>query len=222
MPAILDEAYVSPFDKVLGGPNKGGLQSSDTGSSDIRAGPYGISGGRSTPFQQDFRVPSQQSNSPQQVQSVVPVAYMSNMDSVYNTLPTLTQGQSQPGQSSQSSPSGQFGQQYPSGLSSHNACVAGDSNRARKHNCDELVDQIMTCRECRRKLRAILVQERMDELRAKAEEDEAEGEAEQTGGGLGLGLGLDGILNDQGLLVNFIIGIAVLFLLDRIIKLKTS
>lgn len=193
MPAVLDEAYVSPFDKVLGGPAKG-AQSSDTGSADIRAGPYGISGGRSDPYQQDFHIP--QSTVPSG-QSVQPVASMSDMASVYNTLPTLTQ----------TMPSHPI--QYPT----------EPSHNARVHRCDELVDQIMSCRECRQKLRAILIKERMDKLNA---EEEEEAEVEQSGGGLGLGLGLDGILNDQGFLVNFIIGIAVLFLLDRIIKLKTS
>lgn len=201
MPAVLDEAYVSPFDRVLGGPRKD--QSSDTGSSDIRAGPYGISGGRSEPYQRDYRVSQAQS-----MQSVQPTASMSDMASVYNTLPTL----------SNTGPleSMHQGQQYPTA-----------HIKSRTHNCNDLIDQIMSCRECRQKLRAILIKERMDELRASAgsgaeteTEAKAETEGEQTGGGLGFGL--DGLLNDQGFLVNFIIGIAVLFLLDRIIKLKTA
>jgi len=57
MPATLNEAFVSPFDKVLG---IGKDHETSSGTTDIRNPHYtsgGISGGPAQPYQQDYRLP---------------------------------------------------------------------------------------------------------------------------------------------------------------------
>jgi hypothetical protein len=185
MPAILDEAYISPFDKVLGGPVS---NQESSGSTNIRAPySYGISGGPTQPYQQNYRIDPQP----------MPEDQESNMTSIYNTHPTQNNT-------------------YYSPAPAPVAPVQVQSQPMTEqvgHRCDELINQIMSCRICRQKLRNILIEEH--EQKNKDEETEQKG-------GMGFksigGFNFD--LNQQSLIINFVIGMAIMFLLDRIIKMK--
>lgn len=78
------------------------------------------------------------------------------------------------------------------------------------HKCDQLIADIMSCRICRQKLQGLLT---------NYHEDHPKTEKIQSGGSGG------NILNDimdsnSNLIVNIAIGIALLFLLDKILKLR--
>jgi hypothetical protein len=195
MPAVLDEAYISPFDKVLGGPGGSGpIPEASSGSADIKMSPsYGISGGPGQPYQQNYHIeePQQYSQPQQQPQQQPP--QQNNFGSVYNTLPTLTHVEPGPN--------------VRSLMPTH------------EHKCDQLINQIMSCRTCRQKLRVILIDEH-EQNKTKGEAEAEAEESEQKGGGFDFNFGFGNI--NQSLLINFVIGIAIMFLLDRIIKLKLA
>jgi len=69
------------------------------------------------------------------------------------------------------------------------------------NECDVLVNRIMSCATCRRKLRSIML------------EDHIKPETQQTGG-------FFNIPEIPGFIGNFIVGLALIFFIDRIVKIK--
>lgn len=92
------------------------------------------------------------------------------------------------------------------------------------HDCDRLIAQIMSCSVCRKKLQKIMAQEVHDAAHGHGHEEEQHHRRQSGGfGGSGSGSGLLGEFTDllhSDFLVNFLIGIAVIYLLDRIIAMK--
>lgn len=169
MPAGLNEAFKSPFDKVSG---QGKESSDDSGTTDIRNPEYmtptmpleftGLSGTEFNPYQQSY-----------QVQSAIPF-YNPNSSPVPHYDQPLYQAQAHTSHAPQAS-------QY--------------------HDCDRLISDLMSCKVCRQKL-------------VKLMSDIKEEETEQKGGEIPL--------FPSGLITNIIIGIALIFLMDRIIKLRVT
>ena len=69
------------------------------------------------------------------------------------------------------------------------------------NECDILVNRIMSCATCRRKLRSIML------------DDHVKQETQQTGG-------FFNIPEIPGFIGNFIVGLALIFFIDRIVKIK--
>jgi hypothetical protein len=182
MPAILDEAFTSPFDKVMGGPNN---NTQDTGSSDIRAQPQHQQQQQHQQHQQQHPQPYQQNY------RIADVEHEANgLKSMYNTLDS-------------------YGYQRPQQNQPLKHMHEPDTGImvSPDHNCDVLIAKMMACRVCRKKLIALM----REDLKRDAE---AANEPEQSGGSIFSDLG------SNSFIVNFIIGIALIFLMDNIIKLK--
>ena len=77
---------------------------------------------------------------------------------------------------------------------------------AGSHDCNELISRIMSCPSCREKLVRILAHEERPRTR--------EEEKKQTGGASFLHEGLWPVIS------NFLIGLAVIVLIDKIVKLR--
>lgn len=183
MPAVLNEAFQSPFDKVAGQGGNTYLESS--GTNDIRA---------QAPQVQnlDFSGPTDPNPNPApgsapyypyqqnyQVHPAIPSAGITWGHSGYNTLPQHS-----------------------------------DLNQPQPHDCNQLINDIIACRVCRQKLQRLM----------KAwDEDHPEEVARRSGQGQeGGSVNLPFPLGDfsPNLITNIIIGIAIIFLLDRILKLR--
>lgn len=196
MPAVLNEAFASPFNKIPGGYNQGPLSSEST---------YDIRNTSAPPMP-----PSQPAH--------VPYGY--------DNRPSLAHQQSPSFQPHQQLPS------YPAYQQNYRITDSDASSEElrnvlstmdaaeRQHDCDRLISQIMSCSVCRKKLQAILA--------AQAEEDHVHVQSQQgpqgqqqSGGGCGKQRGgFMGYDISTELLVNFMIGVAVIFLLSRILSLK--
>lgn len=191
MPAVLNEAFRSPFDKVSG---QGGKASpltdstadirfqNQTGNPDAQDLNFaGLSGGSQLPYQMDYRLDS------------TPPATWGVSNQGYNTLPHPDQNQLYP------SPLPQVEWTQP--------------QKHYSHNCDRLIGEIMSCRVCRQKLQRLL--NAWDE--DHPENQEAILNKNQQGGAQ-----LPFPLGDlsPNLITNIIIGITIIFLLDRILKLR--
>ncbi len=83
---------------------------------------------------------------------------------------------------------------------------------ASSDGCDMLVARIMSCPVCRQKLRAIMVEDHI-QSQQKSSVPPQQSQQEQTGGSFNMP-------EIPGFLGNFIVGIALIFLIDRIVKLK--
>lgn len=177
MPAVLNDAFRSPFDRLSG--QGGKQQTSDTISTgDIRNpdrqnldfGQSGISGGPEQPFQQNYSIGSHsqaqaQAHAQDQAQAHMPVA-------------------------------------APNGI---NWGIP-------VHNCERLIAEMMACHVCRQTLQGLLTT--WSQQTQAIQEPKAQAQAPaQIGGGFGLGL-------SSHVITNIIIGVAVIFLLDRIIQIR--
>jgi len=169
MPAVLNEAYRSPFDKMKpNGPD-------ETGTSDIRNPDRqdlnwsGLSGGPAQPYQQNYQV---------QAPAVSQATWSAPANGIYNAIPYPEQ-------------------KLPVPLYDE------------MHNCDRLIGEIMSCRVCRQKLQRLL---------AAWNEDHSEPQKETQKGGSAPFPLMD---LSPNLITNIIIGIAIIFLLDRILRLRS-
>lgn len=137
MPAILEEAFISPFDRVMNEPAH-------------------VTCGGGSAFQQNYRIADVEGEA-------------NDLKNMYQPLHYQTE-----------------------------------------HNCDILIDKMMSCRVCRKKLIALLKEE--------------QGQEQAQAGGTSVPspafpLAFD-IFEPNSFLVNFMIGIALIFLMDSIIKLR--
>lgn len=193
MPAILNEAFISPFDKIQGRPQR---DEAEETSSDIRnpqflaavgeRGP-GLGGGTPNPFQTNYRV------SPAQ----------DPPNGVYNNLNSLTQNAPSP------HPPHQTTHQHPHQIHYNHSHKSG----ACDDNCDRLITEILSCSECREKLKGIMRQLEIEEAHKSPVQDVPD----QTGGSPIADLLKD---MDSNVITNIVIGIALLFFIDRIISAR--
>ena len=193
MPAILNEAFISPFDKIQGRPQR---DEAEETSSDIRnpqflaavgeRGP-GLGGGTPNPFQTNYRV------SPAQ----------DPRNGVYNNLNSLTQNAPSP------HPPHQTTHQHPHQIHHNHSHKSG----ACDDNCDRLITEILSCSECREKLKGIMRQLEIEEAHKSPVQDVPD----QTGGSPIADLLKD---MDSNVITNIVIGIALLFFIDRIISAR--
>lgn len=193
MPAILNEAFISPFDKIQGRPQR---DEAEETSSDIRnpqflaavgeRGP-GLGGGTPNPFQTNYRV------SPAQ----------DPRNGVYNNLNSLTQNAPSP------HPPHQTTHQHPHQIHHNHSHKSG----ACDDNCDRLITEILSCSECREKLKGIMRQLEIEDAHKAPVQDVPD----QTGGSPIADLLKD---MDSNVITNIVIGIALLFFIDRIISAR--
>lgn len=175
MPAVLNEAFRSPFDKMVGAKQ----MSDESGTADIRNPDRqdldwsGLSGGPSQPFQQNYQVqaqPAQQATT-----------WGAPVNGIYNALPYPEQNYSKP--------------------------VFQDPVHE-MHNCDRLIGEIMSCTVCRQKLQRLLTAWNEDHTKDQ-----------QGGSSPSVPFPLMDL--SPNLITNIIIGVALIFLLDRILRLRT-
>lgn len=193
MPAVLNEAFKSPVDKLS---NQGrmdgyGASGSTDSTADIRlpdqaSGSLGasgfLSGGPQNPYQTNYQIPYY----------AIPENSGSEWGPTYNSIPypdpnQLYQSARQPVQPVQPVQS-----------------VQQDMS----HNCDRLIGEIMACRVCRQKLHRL--------LNAWEEENESSHDRDTKQDG---GSPIPNPFRDlsPNLITNIIMGIAIIFLLDRIV-----
>ena len=194
MPAILNEAFISPFDKIQGRPQRDEVEetSSDIRNPDFLAavgerGP-GLGGGTPNPFQTNYRVTSAQDP----------------RNGIYNNLNSLTQNSPSPHPPHQSTHTHPHQNHRNHNHGSGRPCI---------HNCNKLITEILSCDECREKLKGIMRQLELEEQRALVTNDAPD----QTGGSP-----IGDLLKDMdsNVITNIIIGIALLFFIDRIISAR--
>jgi hypothetical protein len=100
----------------------------------------------------------------------------------------------------------------------------GHDRASAPHDCDRLISQIMSCSVCRKKLQKIMAQEVHDAAHRDSFPEERH--HRRQSGGDGRSAPTSGLLGEftdllhSDFIVNFLIGIAVIFLLDRIIAMK--
>jgi hypothetical protein len=184
MPAVLNEAFRSPFDKVSGQGGKGpDPWAIDSDTADIRYNPdvqnLDFSEKSQRPYQVDY-----------QIKSPAPSAGITWGIDPNQTLPQVPQTRSQ-------------------------------SASLRLHNCDQLIGDIMACRVCRQKLQRLLNAWEEDH----PEEMGLRNNGRQEGGApmvspISAAFSLNNL--SPTLITNIIIGIAIIFLLDRILKLRLA
>lgn len=175
MPAVLNDAFRSPFDRLSG--QGGKQQTSDTMSTgDIRNpdrqnldfGESDISGGPEHPYQQNYSIGAEDRvQSQAQAQAQIPVAAPNGINW---GLPV--------------------------------------------HNCERLIGEMMACQVCRETLKGLLSEWVRQGHGQQIPNQALKNEPKQTGGG-GFGLNIS-----SHVITNIIIGVAVIFLIDRIIQIK--
>jgi hypothetical protein len=177
MPAVLNEAFRSPFDKMVGAKQ----MPDESGTADIRNPDRqdldwgGLSGGPTQPFQQNYQV---------QAPAVPQATWGAPANGIYNTLPYPEQNQL-----------------YSKPISYHDPVHE-------MHNCDRLIGEIMSCRVCRQKLQRLLAAWNEDQVKDQE-------------GGSSPSLPFPLMDLSPNLITNIIIGVALIFLLDRILRLRT-
>jgi hypothetical protein len=199
MPAILNEAFISPFDKIQGRPQR---DEAEETSSDIRnpqflaavgeRGP-GLGGGTPNPFQTNYHVTRK-------------IPAQDPRNSIYNNLNSLTQNAPSP------HPPHQSTHQHPHQHQHQHHHKSG----ACDNNCDRLITEILSCDECREKLKGIMRQLEIEEHRAPVS-PLPDDTPDQTGGSPIADLLKD---MDSNVITNIVIGIALLFFIDRIISAR--
>jgi hypothetical protein len=198
MPAVLNEAFRSPFDKISGQ----GHRSSDSDTHDIRNAQdldfSGLSGGppASQQYQQNYAV-----------------------SAPHTTVQSHPTGiQAAPALALAASPS--------SGITwgaQAQTPVAPMALQPGVHDCDRLIGEIMGCAKCRQKLRRLMAA--WDDDHPKQVEERPEIPPRQEGGAIETmvpGYLKDIFSSSPGLITNIIMGIAILFLLDRILQLRLT
>jgi len=196
MPAVINEAFRSPFD------NLSGLGGKDTDTADIRNTNHnpnvqnldfsGLSGGSQQPYPTNYNV--QQPHLPSE---------------------GITWGTSTHGMD-------------PNQLYASQTQTRATEWQHSQRNCDQLIGEIMKCRVCRDKLRKLLnawEEDHQEEVASRPRNSHVNNEQEGgsgSGSGSGVGVGVPFPLNEISptLISNIIVGIAILFLLDRILKLR--
>ena len=193
MPATLNEAFISPFDKVQG---QSPIKGEDSGTTDIRNPLY-----QDNTYQQNFHVPSAQP-----MNSI----YSSSPPQLVHPVHILEQSQAQQAPQYPDQLQGQMQDQAHGPMQMH----MQEQVQVQGHNCDQLIAGIMSCRVCRQKLQDLL---------SDYNRDREQGQDQKGGTGIGKeGNILDDIIaGNSNLLVNIVIGVALIFLLDRILKLRS-
>lgn len=173
MPAVISEAYMSPFHNFTRG-----TQSSSSNTADIRQSPP-LTSGTQPATGHAFAMPSDY-----RISSVAPLDNDEEIRSIYNSLRTP---------------------QYDEPKHVHSAAPTQSA-----HDCNELIARIMACPSCRQKLRQILLHE--------------ESPPPQSGGAPTLQMSPSLSFLEQGMwpvVTNFLIGLAIIVLIDKIVKLRS-
>ena len=181
MPAVLNDAFRSPFDKISGQGARSD-QSTDLDTSDIRNPDLdfsGLSGGSLNNYQQNYTV---------QNPTAIPPS-------------GITWGNPHPNQI------------YPSTLTLPSPSPTPTSHQPQPHDCDRLIGEIISCRVCRQKLQRLMAAWDDDHPKYVEERDST-----SQKGGAELPFPLYDL--SPNLITNIIIGVAIMFMLDRILKLR--
>jgi hypothetical protein len=200
MPAVLNEAFRSPFDK---------LATQDTTTADIRNPDV-----QNLDFHQVQYAPTQQ-----------------GYEQGYGYAPVHQQPQpSYQQQPHQQQPHQQHQQQPHQSHQQHQPIYWGGSPyyqlpqphqpqpqpQPQQHNCDRLIGEIMACRVCRNKLQRLLNAWEDDHPKEVASRQHHQHQHQHQHGGSGWEDWSPNFIS------NIIIGIAIIFMLDRILKLKLT